>query len=231
MKQCVKCQIEIEGKYVRYCDPCRSLQRRKRVKYVPTEFIDSKLKQIYALRPDRRSSPIPSMAQVSKAVGWPKWALKKRAQKLGLTRNTDDRPWTQRELEICERYAWMSDERIRLKLKASGFTRTCTAIHLKVKRLGLKQSTGHYTARNLADCFGIDSHSITRWIESGKLKAIRRETERTEKQGGDMWLITHENVKEFVLSHPLEFDIRKVEQLWFMDLVANGKIGQERKTA
>ena len=49
----------------------------------------------------------------------PHWALKKRARELGLAR-TKELPWSERELEILARYAWMSDERIRLKLKAAG---------------------------------------------------------------------------------------------------------------
>jgi hypothetical protein len=55
----------------------------------------------------------------------PHWALKKRARELGLAR-TKELPWSERELEILARYAWMSDERIRLKLKAAGYARTVT---------------------------------------------------------------------------------------------------------
>jgi hypothetical protein len=79
----------------------------------------------------------PSIPLLAKKVGMPHWALKKRARELGLAR-TKERPWTDRELEILARYAWMSDERIRLKLKAAGYARSATAIHLKLLVLGLK---------------------------------------------------------------------------------------------
>src|SRR5271157_1811045 len=46
------------------------------------------------------------------------WALKKRARELGLAR-TKELPWSEAELAILSRYAWMSDERIRLKLKVA----------------------------------------------------------------------------------------------------------------
>jgi hypothetical protein len=47
-------------------------------------------------------------------------------------------PWSERELAILARYAWMSDKRIRLKLKAAGYSHTVTGIHLKLKRMRFK---------------------------------------------------------------------------------------------
>ncbi|HEX8895193.1 MAG TPA: hypothetical protein VF783_17825 [Terriglobales bacterium] len=46
----------------------------------------------------------------------PHWALKRRARALGLAR-TKELPWSEAELGILARYAWMSDERTHLKLK------------------------------------------------------------------------------------------------------------------
>jgi hypothetical protein len=71
---------------------------------------------------------------LAKKVGIPHWALKKRARDLGLAR-TKEQPWSEPELTILERYARMSDERIRLKLKAAGYSRSTTGIHLKLRRI------------------------------------------------------------------------------------------------
>jgi hypothetical protein len=90
---------------------------------------------------------------------------------------------------------------------------------LKIKRNRFKQNPEHYTARGLASAFGIDSHAVARWIREGKLKGQPRQTERTEVQGGDMWMIHERDVRKFVKENPLGFDIRKVDQLWFMELV------------
>ena len=57
-----------------------------------------------------------SIQLLAKRVGIPHWALKKRARELGLAR-TKELPWGEAELGTLSRYAWMSDERIRLKLK------------------------------------------------------------------------------------------------------------------
>ena len=83
----------------------------------------------------------------------------------------------------------MSDERIPLKLKAAGYSRTVTGIHLKLKRMRFKHDGGFYPAYNLAQALGIDPHAVTRWIKSGHLKAKFRGTARGPQQNGDSYLI------------------------------------------
>jgi len=217
---CLRC---VTLKYARYCDPCRSLARRKRKLYVSNDLIDRQIRRIYHERCEKRLSAIPTLKETAKKIGWPKWALQRRARTLGLVR-TKELPWSEAELQILERFAWMSDERIRLKLKGAGFIRTATAVHVKLKRTSAKQNTPYLTARGLADLFGVDSHMIAKWIKLNYLHARRRGTERVAEQGGDMWLIHENDVYKFVPARPLEFDIRKVDQLWFLDLVTQGKI-------
>src|SRR5208337_2394561 len=117
------------------------------------------------------------------------------------------------------RYAWMSDERIRLKLKAAGYARTVNGIHLKLKRMRFKHDGSFYSASGLAQALGIDSHAVTRWIKSGHLKAKLRGTARTEQQNGDIYLIHEKDVRRFILEHPTDIDLRRVDQLWFLDYV------------
>ena len=161
----------------------------------PLSHQSSEPTQIHLHRPDRSAHPRnlsqpprreerPGIRLLAKKVGMPHWALKKRARELGLAR-TKELPWSERELEILARYAWMSDERIRLKLKAAGYSRTVTGIHLKLKRMGFKHDGSFYSANGLAQALGIDSHAVTRWIKSGHLKAKLRGTARTEQQNGD----------------------------------------------
>ena len=57
------------------------------------------------------------------------------------------------------------------------------------------------------------------------LRATRRGTERTERQGGDTYWIAHKAVHAFVLTYPDEIDLRKVEKWWFLDLLTAGRIG------
>jgi len=76
-----------------------------------------------------------------------------------------------------------------------------------------------YTASSLAEALGVDPHWVLARIHSGKLRASHRHTERTAQQGGDGWLITDEALVDFLREHPYDVDLRKVDSLWFMDLI------------
>jgi len=196
----------------------RAQHRRK---YIFSDQADQLIREAY-LSP-RNVKGMSSIHLLAKRLGMRHWALKKRARELGLAR-TKELPWSEPELAILSRYAWMSDERIRLKLKAAGYKRTVTGIHLKLKRMRFKHDGSFYSACSLAQALGIDPHAVTRWIKSGHLKAKLRGTARTEQQNGDSYLIQEKDVRRFILDHPTDIDLRKVDQLWFLDLITNGLV-------
>lgn len=198
----------------------RKTDQRRR-KYVFTDQIDQFIREIYL--GDRAARKLPDIQLLAKKVGVPHWALKKRARELGLTR-TKELPWSEAELAVLSRCAWMSDERIRLKLKDAGFARTVTGIHLKLKRMRFKHDGSFYSANSLAQALGIDPHAVTRWIKSGHLKAKLRGTARGPLQNGDTYVIQEKDVRQFILQYPTEIDLRKVDQLWFLDLITNGLV-------
>jgi hypothetical protein len=183
-----------------------------RRKYLFTDQIDRLIREIYLGHPDAKTRP--GIRMLAKKMDVPHWALRKRARELGLAR-TKELPWSEPELQILSRYACMSDERIRLKLKAAGYSRTVTGIHLKLRRMKFKNDPGFYSAISLAQALGIDSHAVSRWIRRGHLEAELRDTGRGEKQNGNIYLIREKDVRRFILEHPMEIDLRKVDQLWF----------------
>jgi hypothetical protein len=85
-----------------------------------------------------------------------------------------------------------------------------------------KHDGSFYSANSLAQALGIDPHAVTRWIKSGHLKAKFRGTARTAQQNGDIYLIHEKDVRRFILEHPTEIDLRRVDQLWFLDVLTNG---------
>ena len=113
---------------------------------------------------------------------------------------------------------------VRLKSKSAGYARTATAIHLKLKRMKFKHGWSFYSPYGLAQALGIDPHAITRWIKSGHLKARFRGTGRTPQQNGDSYLIQEKDVRRFILEHPTDIDLCKVDQLWFLDVITNGLV-------
>lgn len=70
----------------------------------------------------------------------------------------------------------------------------------------------------------MDPHAVKRWITLGLLDAERRGSARTEKQGGDTYIIWQADVKRFVCAHPEEVDFCKVDKLWLLDLVTDGRV-------
>jgi len=195
------------------------LQRRR--KYIFNDQADQLLREAYLGTPNAKAKS--RIYLLAKRLGMPHWALKKRARELGLAR-TKELPWSEQELAILARYAWMSDERIRLKLKAAGYARTVTGIHLKLKRMKFKHDGSFYSAYSLAQALGIDPHAVTRWIKSGHLKAKFRGTARGPQQNGDSYLIQEKDIRRFIHEHPTDIDLRKVDQLWFLDLLTNGLV-------
>jgi hypothetical protein len=214
-----KCSPITNSKRVAPCGNGPKAHRRP--KYVFTAQIDQLIREIYLNQPDAKSRP--GIRVLAKKVGMPHWALKKRARELGLAR-TKEKPWSDAELEILARYAWMSDERIRLKLKQAGYARSATAVHLKLKRMKFKHDGNFYSANSLAEALGIDNHVVSRWIKSGHLRAQLRGTRRTDAQHGDVYLIHEKDVRRFIIEHPTDVDLRKVDQLWFLDLITNGLV-------
>jgi len=69
-----------------------------------------------------------------------------------------------------------------------------------------------YSANGLARALGTDNHTVARWIRAGHLK------------GPDIYLIHEKDVRRFILGHPTDIDLRKVDQLWFLDLITNGLV-------
>lgn len=197
-------------------------RRTKPRKYSFTPAMDDAIRVAYRLFLDYGNRK--AIGACAARLQLPKWMVNRRAAILGLAR-VKELVWSNEEVALLERWGHLTDAVIQRKLKEAGFDRSVNGIHLKLKRLRIKQNLDGYSAHSLATAFGVDGHKITYWIHRKMLRATRRETDRTERQGGDTYWITHEAVYNFVLSHPDEIDLRKVEKWWFLDLVTGGHIG------
>jgi len=221
---CIDCHsAPIEGgdERSRFCRGCsirhRSAGRQAsaRRKYRFTPEIDGELRRCY-LEPNKATKP--GIHFLMKKYGWPKHAFLQRAQKLGIAR-VKEKPWSEPELEILQRFSWMIPYNIALKLKEAGFHRTPTGVNLKLKRMRFRADNGWYSATKLALCFGQDQHVITMWITLGYLSSRRKETFRTPQQGGDPWAVHELEVYLFLRDYRNEYDTRKVYQEWFQTII------------
>jgi hypothetical protein len=219
---CINCDREVpEAKYAKYCVGCRAALRTKKTKYIFNERMDECIKRAYTERLDKRSSAIPGLKQLATDWNIPHYALKRRADALNLT-HTKSPKWKEEELAIITKFAWMPTCTIVKKLQNQGFKRSANAVKLKLQRQEISRipETDQYTARGVAECFGIDNHTVISWIDKGWLKA---DLLRVDNKKQRFFTITEKQIKEFIFNHPMAFSLRKVDQLWFMDLITEGK--------
>lgn len=197
--------------------PVKPKQSRgtKPVKWAFTPQMDAQITETY-----RTATGDNQVNELAKKFGYPRWAVSHRARDIGAYEMRIKEPnWSDEELRVLKNNAHLTPERIRLALKMAGFNRSITGVLLKRKRLGMLQNLPGQSATSLAKCFGGDAKMITGWIENGWLKAEKRGTDRTEKQGGDMYYILTSDVRAFIIENIGVIDIRKVDKFWLIEIL------------
>ena len=207
----------------RFCNKgCRKIgmvgQCLKRPKYVITPEMHDRIKSVYQSVTGRGQ-----VNELAREIGLPRWKVSRYAMHQGLIPVQKKEPdWNEKELGILERSAHFSPERIQENLKKAGYRRSCTGILLKRRRMRFLKNIAGHSSRSVAECFGVDDKSVTRWIAKGWLKARRRGTARTEAQGGDHWYIIDKWIRDFCINYVAVIDFRKVDKYWLTDLLAGG---------
>ena len=167
------------------------------------------------------------LSKIMRALGrkYPRHYVRKVASTMGLAR-VKEPDWTDAEEGlIYECYPRLGLKALQTKLRyLTGVTRSTPAIYIKIRRLGMVATDGEgFTMRGLCDFLwaGQEMHKIIeRWVDRGWLKGKRRGTLRTKKQGGDQWYFDPQWVRSFIIAHPEEIDLRLVDPVAFIRLVA-----------
>lgn len=199
---CTTCGNPTGRALARFCDACRWPRRLKRKKYQWTTEKDAYLRQSY-------DATVPGRArQIAELWGWPRWAVTKRAQQLGLARTREDY-WSTEDTAKVEQ--WAGTRHPHWIAKQLG--RTETAVVVKIKRLGMSRLPEGYSQSDVAFAFGVSRDTVERWIRRGWLVS------RFQPIEGQPYRFTDGEVLAFVSAHPQAFVLAKVDQVWFMDLV------------
>ncbi len=219
--RCIKCGSIIEeglkgrppiaAKYCLKCRAERRLRRNRKYEWVPRH--DAYLREHYHGGLLQRGCVIRALTRVT---GFPRWYIKRQAQRLGLTMHTDQRSWTPDELVILERLLGkVSAVTIAKKLK-----RTEASVVMKIKALGNSRRVCEgYTMRGLEACLGEDHHKIQRWIANSWLRDRLQGTNRHDGNGHDIHRFHEKDILHFMKTHPREINLGKVEPTWFWDLI------------
>lgn len=165
----------------------------------------------------------------AKILGVTAGAVYSRAIQLGLIHSRERYRWLQTELDVVENYAHRSLETIQRKLTGvSPHKRTRTAIANQIARLRLRSSMDGLNHTQLAQALGVAVSTLHKWRQEKLIGATRLPSLDRHKGACDIylqapWYYSHKEIERFVFRFPSLIDLRKVDQLWFIELMRNGR--------
>lgn len=184
--------------------------------YPSTPAIDARIRAWYAEHPQRGAG-----AELARELGWPRWRLTRRAQELGCVpvKHAGERPWSEDELRILRDYSRCTALVVTRALRAAGYRRSPSAVTQARAREVVDPRI--LSAAGVARALGRDRNTVLHWIRAGWLDADRRTgTPGTEEQHLH-WVVTHQQLREFITTHPNLIDLRRItDGPWFIGLVA-----------
>lgn len=216
--RCADCGRSTRKRWARFCDACRWPKRRKHLKYVWTTEKDAYLRAQYDATVHGRA------AHIASVLGWPKWVISNRAQRLGLARvgYKNGHPlWTAADTAFVKRHAGQRHP----EWIARQLGRSLTAIVVKIKRLELSVLPDGYSAVALAQGFGVSRDTVDRWHRLGWLRGS------FEPRKGQPYRFTDADVLRFIREHRTAFVLAKVDQTWLLDLLLDGPIAVSKDRA
>lgn len=208
---CLDCGKETGKRFGRYCDDHRWKHQGKPSNYKLTPEREAYLRTHYHPSVRGISHRIAGVLQV------PKWRVCRWASEMGLTGPSTKGPdWSPKDDAFLEEHlgtrtvGWIAK-----KLK-----RSTTAVVVRAKRLSIsrRDARSWYTARQVAEGFGVDGKTVTRWIDAGRLEAKHEGQDYPDGRPA-AWRIEHDAVRTFIQFHPTAFSLAKVEPVWFLDIV------------
>lgn len=199
--------------------------KTKSHKYELTPEIEKRLSELYELGILSKKN-ISKFSALARETGVPKFQLTRWARELGFV-TIGERIWTEEEIKLLDEIGYLSVYTIWKKFREHGFNRTETAIKVMRKRRLVHQASPYFSVNAVAKLFGVDSHLVRGWTVKGLLRFVLkgvRQNEASSKPRGDVRLIHKDWIYDFIVNHPHVFNIRKVDQLWFLHIVTKGAV-------
>lgn len=172
-----------------------------------TPSIDDLIRNTYSSNPN-----IAKISALAESIGKPRWWVSRRAGELGLTKpRLAAEPWSKAECAVVDRMGDAGINAIASGLRAAGFSRTMSSIAMELKRQARSRTPRDvWSARTLAEYMGVDSKTVAKWIAVDALPA---------QQDHHSWKIQRADFKDWLAGHRTCFDLRKVDQEWFLELL------------
>ena len=183
---------------------------KKGTKFPITPRMHEQIRLAYQTNTDKGA-----IRALAKRLGLPRWRVTRYAiSQCWVMKRKKEPLWTDKEVAIMKKWAYLSPEGIRLKLKAAGYSRTATAIAIKRRTSKARSQISGESASSLAACMGVGKHVILRAIREGKIKAQSGCNRSGRYQ---TYHIKQKDIRRYLIDYISEVDVRKVDKYWFVD--------------
>jgi hypothetical protein len=166
------------------------------------------------------------------ATGLTVHQVSRRAVQLGLIHSRERHRWTQSELDVVEKWSHSSLETIQRKLRALNtigldgrfIKRTRTAIANKMFQNRFRTNLDGMCQDHLAAALGVSAYQVAEWRKRDMLRGERRPS-IDQHSGAEPdrdclpWFYSNKHIRQFVFNYPGAFDLKKVNQAWFIDML------------
>lgn len=171
-----------------------------------------------AIRRAYQSGEKGAAGKCAKACNRPRWWIVARAKELEL-RPMRGRFINSREDACIRANAHLPLGEIQAKLLRQGFRRSTGTIHVYMKRrMILSDLDRPLSVTALSELFGVSDRTLTKHIAAGRLIA------RRSGEGGSgqptQYLMEPIEIARFVIKYPQMIDLRKVDPIWFITMLA-----------
>lgn len=178
-----------------------------RRKYQWTDELREELRAAYA---QRRGEQRAAIDRLVRRTGWKRGAFTDEAVRLGIA--SERRRWTAEEDEwLLERVGTVSVKYLAKQLKRNQRAVEGRMFVLGARRIDRREG---YTLSMLIMMFGSSMGETKNWIRRGLLGKVR--------EVGCGQRVTDEAVLRFIRKYPHEYDLRRVDQVWFKSMVFGG---------
>jgi hypothetical protein len=196
------------------CRECRARQLgRDRRKYVFTPELTAALREAY--RAPNRPALVAALTRLQRRrPDWPRKAWIAEAQRLGITL-VEKRAWTAED----DVYLREAAGRVSLVGMAKKLGRSERCVAARCERLAVsRRARDGYSMTDLQECFGASQQTVQGWRRRGLLGRVR------ELGGANGDRVADQDVVLFIRRHSSEYDLRRVDQVWFRSMAFGGDV-------